>query len=72
MTGDGAYDTQPVHAAVMQRNATPSMPPRKNARVRKGEALRTAMRRWPHAGTSVENSGRAGAVTTGAAWWRPI
>lgn len=32
MTGDGAYDTQPVHVAVMQRNATPSMPPRKNAR----------------------------------------
>lgn len=23
VTGDGAYDTQPVHAAVMQRNAMP-------------------------------------------------
>lgn len=39
MTGDGAYDTQPVHEAVMQRNATPIIPPRKNARVRKGDAF---------------------------------
>ena len=39
VTGDGAYDTQPVHAAVMQRNATPIIPPRKNARVRKGDAF---------------------------------
>ena len=39
VTGDGAYDTQPVHAAVMQRNATPIIPPRKNARMRKGDAF---------------------------------
>lgn len=39
VTGDGAYDAQPVHAAVMQRNATPIIPPRKNARMRKGEAF---------------------------------
>lgn len=38
VTGDGAYDTQPVHAAVMRRNAKPIIPPRKNARMRKGEA----------------------------------
>ncbi len=39
VTGDGAYDMQPVHAAVMQRNAMPIIPPRKNARMRKGDAF---------------------------------
>ncbi len=39
VTGDGTYDTQLVHAAVIQRNATPIIPPRKNARVRKGDAF---------------------------------
>ena len=39
VTGDGAYDTQPVRAAVIQRNATPIIPPRKNARMRKGDAF---------------------------------
>lgn len=38
VTRDEAYDTQPVHAAVMQRNAAPIIPPRKNARLRKGDA----------------------------------
>lgn len=38
--GDGAYDTQPpVHAAVIERNATPIIPPRKNARMRKGDTF---------------------------------
>ena len=36
LTGDGAYDTQPVHEAVMRRGASPVIPPRKNARLRKG------------------------------------
>lgn len=39
VTGDGAYDTQPVYAAVMKRNAMPIIPPRKNARMRKGAAF---------------------------------
>lgn len=39
VTGDGAYDPQPVHEAVMQRNATPIIPPRKNARMRKGDVF---------------------------------
>jgi len=39
VTGDGAYDTRPVHDAVMQRNATPIIPPRKNARIRKGDVF---------------------------------
>ena len=49
VTGDGAYDTQPVHAAVMQRNAMPChamschvmsiITPRKNARMRKGDTF---------------------------------
>lgn len=38
-TGDGAYDTQPVYEAVMQRGAVPVVPPRKNARIRKGAAF---------------------------------
>ena len=39
VTGDGAYDTQPVYAAVMGCNAMPIIPPRKNARMRKGAAF---------------------------------
>lgn len=39
VTCDGGYDTQPVHTAVMQRNAAPIIPPRKNARLRKGDAF---------------------------------
>ena len=38
-TGDGAHDTQPVYEAVMQRGAIPIVPPRKNARIRKGAAF---------------------------------
>lgn len=39
VTGDGAYDTQTVYAAVMERNAMPIIPARKNARMRKGAAF---------------------------------
>lgn len=39
MGGDGAYDTQPVHEAVIGRGAIPIIPPRKNARIRKGSAF---------------------------------
>ncbi len=39
LTGDGAYDTQPVYEAVIQRGAVPIIPPRKNARIRKGDAF---------------------------------
>lgn len=39
-TGDGAYDTQPVYEAVMQRGAhIPIVPPRKRARIRKVAAF---------------------------------
>ncbi len=31
--------TEPVHAAVIERNATPIIPPRKNARMRKGDTF---------------------------------
>ncbi|MBP7647202.1 MAG: IS5 family transposase [Comamonas sp.] len=34
--GDGAYDTQSVYKAVIRRGARPVIPPRKNARIRKG------------------------------------
>ncbi|GEQ76402.1 hypothetical protein CTTA_3407 [Comamonas testosteroni] len=39
VTGDGAYDAQPVYAAVMARNAMPIIPARKNAWMRKGAAF---------------------------------
>ena len=39
LTGDGAYDTQPVYEAVIQRGAVSIIPPRKNARIRKGDAF---------------------------------
>ncbi|EHN67122.1 Transposase DDE domain [Comamonas testosteroni] len=39
VTGYGACGTKPVYAAVMKRNAMPIIPPRKNARMRKGTAF---------------------------------
>ena len=39
LTGDGAYDTQSVYEASIQRGAIPIIPPRKNARIRKGDAF---------------------------------
>lgn len=39
LTGDGAYDTQPVHEAVIRCAATPVIAPRKNARIRKGSVF---------------------------------
>lgn len=39
LTGDGAYDTQPVYEAVIKRDAIDIIPPCKNARIRKGQAF---------------------------------
>jgi len=39
LTGDGAYDTQPVHEVVIEYGAIPIIPPRKNARIRKGSVV---------------------------------
>ena len=39
LTGDGAYDTQPVYEAVIKRETLPIIPPRKNARIRKGQVF---------------------------------
>lgn len=36
LTGDGTYDTQPAYEAVIRHGAIPIIPPRKNARIRKG------------------------------------
>ncbi len=36
LTGDGAHDTQPAYEAVLRHGAIPIIPPRKNARFRKG------------------------------------
>lgn len=39
LTGDGAYDTQPAYEAVIRRGAIPIIPPRKNARIRRGSVF---------------------------------
>ena len=39
LTGDGAYDTQPAYEAVIRRCAIPIIPPRKNARIRRGSVF---------------------------------
>ena len=39
VTGDGVYDTRQVYEAVIEHGATPIIPPRKNARIRKGRAF---------------------------------
>ena len=39
LTGDGIYDTQPVHEAVIRCAATPVIAPRKNAHIRKGSVF---------------------------------
>ena len=44
-TGDGAYDTQVVYEACHQRQTLPIIPPRKEARLRKGSSLYIAKRR---------------------------
>jgi hypothetical protein len=40
LAGDGAYDTQPTYEAVIRRGAILIIPPRKNARIRKGVVFR--------------------------------
>jgi len=49
LTGDGAYDTQPIYEAVIKRGAIHIIPPCKNARIRKGQPLRIGMSRSQHA-----------------------
>ena len=39
LTGDGAYNTKQVYEAVIEHGATAIIPPRKNARMRKGKAF---------------------------------
>ena len=51
LRGDGAYDTQPVYEAVIQRGCRPIIPPRKNARTMPS---RIAMQRSSHVGVWVE------------------
>ena len=45
LNGDGAYDTQSVYEAAMQRGATPIIPPRKMPGHAKAMPLHAAMRR---------------------------
>ena len=39
LTEDGAYDTQPTYEAVIRHSAIPIIPPRKNARIRRGSVF---------------------------------
>ena len=71
LTGDGAYDTQSVYEATIQRGAIPSFPRKRTHEYAKAMPLCTAMRLSPHAGVWAEGYGKCGAVTTDAAWWRP-
>lgn len=66
LTGDGAYDTQPVHEAVTRCGATPVIPPRKNARIRKGSVFE-----YRNAGDLGEVSANVGLAITSEAWWKP-
>ncbi|MBD9401954.1 hypothetical protein IB213_08905 [Comamonas sp. CMM02] len=49
LTGDGAYEAQPVQQAVLRRGATPVIAPGKNARIRKGSVFNCSMQRLPPA-----------------------
>lgn len=49
LTGDGAYDTKQVYEVVLGHGATPIIPPRKNARIRKGRAA-TILNRFTEMG----------------------
>lgn len=49
VTGDGAYDTQPVYEAVMQRHASLSFPHARMPEYAKAMPLRIAIRQLPHA-----------------------
>ena len=71
LTGDGAYDTQSVYEATIQRGAIPSFPRKRTHEYAKAMPLCTAMRLSPHAGACAEGYGKCGAVTTDAVWWRP-
>lgn len=45
LTGDGAYETQPVQQMVLRRGTTPVIAPGKNARIRKGSVFNCSMQR---------------------------
>lgn len=73
VSGDGAYDTKGCHEAIAQRQAEAVIPTRKNAKPwqenRPGRRFETkscaARVVW------VGRSGKSGAVTIGAVWWKP-
>lgn len=65
LTDDGAYDTQTAYEAAIQRGAIPIIPPRKNARVRKGNA-------FAHRNAAMHAGALAAEVAiTNAAWLKP-
>ena len=71
LRGDGAYDTQPVCEAVIQRVPSPSFLRERTPGYAKAMPSRIAMRRSSHAGVWVEGYGKCGMVITGEASWRP-
>ena len=71
LTGDGAYDTQPAHEAVIEQELFQSFLLARMLKYAKAVSLFIAMQRLPHAGGWGEVSGSAGVAITGAAWWKP-
>lgn len=71
LTGDGAYDTQPAYEAVARHGAIPIIPPRKNARIRKGAVFGYRNAAMLRAGVWAAVSGSAGLATAREAWWKP-
>ena len=68
LTGDGAYDTQPAYEAVVRHGAIPIIPPRKNARIRKGAVFGHRNAAMLRAGVWAAVSGSGGLATASKAW----
>ena len=71
LTGDGAYDTQPVYEVVIKRETSPSFLLARMLEYAKVKPLRIEMWRSPHAEGWSEISGNDGLVITSTAWWKP-
>lgn len=70
--GEGAYDTQLIYVAVMERKAMPIIAPRERMRgCAKAAPLHIAIRQLPHAGVWDGDYGGAEVAITAEAWYRP-
>ena len=71
VTGDGAYDSRQVYEAVIEHGATPIIPPRKNARIRKGRAFLHRNAAIAACKRLSRGYGKLGVATTDEVWWKP-